>query len=159
LNFRYGVTRFIQHDRPQAFPFNLASLGFPDSLLKLLDPSLTSFPAIVPEGYASLGGTLRRQNRQHASCCFGDSVQRARHAYPPHGREFRSVMQGSYDYGQVSPRIEFGTLWTRGPLDNSPAAPIGQGMAALLLGLPTGGYIDRNPARVRALQLLRSVRA
>jgi hypothetical protein len=146
LNFRYGVTRFIQHDRPQAFPFNLASLGFPDSLLKLLDPSLTSFPAIVPEGYASLGGTsgAKTANTHHAASVTLSNV-RGTHTLRT-GGEFRSVMQGSYDYGQVSPRIEFGTLWTRGPLDNSPAAPIGQGMAALLLGLPTGGYIDRNPS-------------
>ena len=39
--------------------------------------------------------------------------------------------------------FEFGTTWTRGPLDNSTSAPKGQGTAALLLGLPTGGRVDR----------------
>lgn len=146
LNFRYGITRFIQHDRPQALPFNLASLGFPDSLLKLLDASLTSFPAIVPDGYASLGGGsgTKTANTQHAAAA---SISTVRGAHTLRlGGEFRRVQEGAYNYGQISPRIEFGTLWTRGPLDNSPAAPIGQGLAALLLGLPTGGYADRNPS-------------
>ena len=37
----------------------------------------------------------------------------------------------------------FDTTWTRGPFDNSPAAPKGQGLASFLLGLPSGGGVDR----------------
>jgi hypothetical protein len=40
--------------------------------------------------------------------------------------------------------FDFGTTWTQGPLDNSPASPIGQGLASMLLGLPSGGHVDRN---------------
>ena len=146
LNFRYGVTRFIQHDRPQTFPFDLSSLGFPTALLKLLDSKLTSFPAIVPDAYSNLGGDSgsKDANTQHAAAATLSKV-RGTHTLRM-GGEFRMVQEGNYNFGQVSPRMEFGTLWTRGPLDNSPAAPIGQGLAALLLGLPTGGYIDRNPS-------------
>ena len=39
--------------------------------------------------------------------------------------------------------FSFDTTWTRGPFDNSAAAPAGQGLAALLLGLPSGGGVDR----------------
>src|SRR5207249_1776644 len=35
--------------------------------------------------------------------------------------------------------LTFGTDWTRGPTNTSAASPIGQGMASLLYGLPTGG--------------------
>src|SRR5207249_5837123 len=35
--------------------------------------------------------------------------------------------------------LTFSTNWTRGPIDTSTASPIGQGMASLVYGLPTGG--------------------
>ena len=144
LNFRYGITRFIQHDRPQALPFNIAALGFPSSLLNRLDSALTSFPAIVIDGYAGLGGTSGAKNAstQHTAAASLSNV-RGSHTLRM-GGEYRILREGNYNYGQISPRIEFATLWTRGPLDNSPAAPIGQGLAAFLFGKPTAGYIDRN---------------
>jgi len=48
----------------------------------------------------------------------------------------------------------FSSDWTRGPLDNSPAAPVGQGMASFLLGLPTGGQIDRNASLAQTSKYL-----
>ena len=48
---------------------------------------------------------------------------------------------GRYDYGRGS-----GNLFTK-QLDNSPAAAIGQDLAAMLLGLPSGGLIDRSATR------------
>ena len=41
----------------------------------------------------------------------------------------------------------FGNNWTNGPLDNSPSAPIGQDLAAFLLGMPTSGQYDLNAFR------------
>ncbi|MEJ7607282.1 MAG: TonB-dependent receptor [Bryobacteraceae bacterium] len=38
----------------------------------------------------------------------------------------------------VAPAFQFLPTYTRGPLDNSPAAPIGQEFAAFLLGIPDG---------------------
>ena len=46
----------------------------------------------------------------------------------------------------VSPQINFSNAWTRGPLDNSPAAPFGQDFASFLVGLPTGGTMSRAAA-------------
>ena len=46
-----------------------------------------------------------------------------------------------------APVYNFAPMWTRGPLDTSPTAPIGQGLASFLLGLPSGGQIDRLAGR------------
>ncbi|MCL5744308.1 MAG: TonB-dependent receptor, partial [Acidobacteria bacterium] len=62
------------------------------------------------------------------------------------GGEFRILQENNYNYGAVSPHIAFDQAWTRGPMDNSPTSPIGEGLASFLLGLPTGGYVDRNPS-------------
>lgn len=37
---------------------------------------------------------------------------------------------------QVAPAFNFQTTYTRGPLDNSPAAQVGQELASMLLGVP-----------------------
>ena len=51
--------------------------------------------------------------------------------------------------GNVSPNYTFAAAWTKGPLDNSPASPVGQGLASFLLGLPTSGQIDRNASQAQ----------
>lgn len=144
LELRYGVTRFTQHDRPQSLGFDLASLGFPASLVNQLDRSLTSFPETVIDGYATVGNISgTRDITTFHSTAATVSQLRGNHTLR-YGGEWRVLRENSYDYGNISPRIEFGVTWTRGPMDNSPAAPLGQGLASFLLGLPTGGYIDRN---------------
>src|SRR5262249_25447867 len=63
------------------------------------------------------------------------------------GVEYRYYREdGSRFSTAASPRIDFSTTWTRGPLDNSPAAQFGQDFASFLLGLPTGGTMSRAAA-------------
>ena len=38
----------------------------------------------------------------------------------------------------LSPDLSFSTSYTNGPLDNSPSAPVGQAIAAMLMGIPGG---------------------
>ncbi len=63
------------------------------------------------------------------------------------GYDFRSYRQNNFGAGHSAGRYDFGTTYTRGPLDNSSGAPIGQDYAAFLLGQTTGGLIDRNTSR------------
>lgn len=144
VNLRYGLTRFILYDRPLSLGFDLAALGFPASLTKLLDRRVTAFPEIVPDGYATLGYTSGFRNATTYHTFSGTTTHMRGNHSLRWGGEFRVLRENNYDWGSVAPHIEFGTLWTRGPLDNSPAAPIGQGLAGFLLGLPTTGYADRN---------------
>ncbi|MGQ9917498.1 MAG: TonB-dependent receptor domain-containing protein [Bryobacteraceae bacterium] len=44
--------------------------------------------------------------------------------------------------GDVSPDLSFSNAWARGPLDNSPAPPVGAEFIALLAGIP-GGSLSR----------------
>src|SRR5947209_17392116 len=62
------------------------------------------------------------------------------------GFEYRAYRQNKYNGSTTrSGGYTFDTTWTRGPLDNSTSAPLGQGAAAFLLGLPsTSSNIVRN---------------
>jgi len=64
------------------------------------------------------------------------------------GMEYRAYRQNKYNGNTTrSGSYVFSTTWTRGPLDNSTTAPLGQGFAAFLLGLPeTSSLIARNAA-------------
>jgi outer membrane receptor protein involved in Fe transport len=60
------------------------------------------------------------------------------------GAGFRDYRENAFNFGQSSGAFSFGTTWTRGPLDTSPGAPMGQSLASFLYGLPDGGYFPIN---------------
>ena len=122
--------------------FDIATLGLPASL-KAASPR-AHFPEVALGAYAGLGS-----NRGGGILLPYDNFQlfetlnrtMGRHSLKT-GGDFRLVRRTNQNYGQSSGSYSFGADWTRGPLDNSPAAPIGQDLASLLLGLPTGGFLD-----------------
>ena len=63
------------------------------------------------------------------------------------GVDLRQYRESQLNAGYTNGTFVFGTNWTNGPLDNSPAAPIGQDLAAFLLGMPTSGQYDLNAFR------------
>lgn len=60
------------------------------------------------------------------------------------GAEQRIYREHNYNFAGGAPAFDFGAAWTRGPLDTSPAAPIGHGLASMMFGLPTGGGVTIN---------------
>ena len=54
------------------------------------------------------------------------------------------MRESAFNYGFAAPQLVFAGTYTRGPLDNAAAAPMGQGMASLLYGIPSGGTINNN---------------
>ncbi len=144
LNLKYGFTRFLQSDWPQSRGFDLSVLGWPSSLLAQLHKQAIAFPQISPEGYAALGeSTNYLWATNYHNIAANLSWLRGNHSLR-WGWEGRLLRDHNYNWGNAAPAISFSSTWTRGPLDNSPAAPIGQGLASLVLGLPTGGGIDNN---------------
>lgn len=106
-------------------------------------------PEVTINGISTIGsdsGTLWQQNYHDL---YGDvSHARGNHSLR-FGVDFRIYQENNADYGYVSPAYTFGTGWTVGPLDSAAAAPIGQGLASFLLGLPTGGQIAQNTSRAQ----------
>jgi len=147
LDLRFGVTRFVLYDRPVSLGFDLAKLGFPAALVSRLDGRLTAFPEVAIDGYATLGDVTSTSFVRWATAYYNSSAtmshMRGKHSLR-FGSDFRVLRENSYDYGNISPHVDFSTGWTRGPMDNSGASPIGQGLASFLLGIPTGGWTDRN---------------
>jgi hypothetical protein len=151
MNFRYGLT--YQNPKVSRFSqgFDLTSLGFSRALVDEIraknNAAGFAFPIVAVDGYQQLSnnGGNSRTTYYHT---LGATLTKMSGAHSVKiGAEYRIQRENGYDFGNVSPRFDFSTNWTRGPFDNSTASPIGQGLASFLLGLPTGGTENINASR------------
>lgn len=144
VNLRYGLMRFSTHTPSPTQGFDLLALGLSPDFVKLRDPKLTTLPAISITGYQGMGGGSGGFSADTFHNFFGTAT----HLHGNHslrfGTEFRVFQRNSYSFGNISPSYTFGTTWTQGPLNTSPASPIGQGLASFLYGLPTSGSASNN---------------
>lgn len=152
INSRVGYSRFNEPNiRQNQGIFNPATLGFPAATAALFGPELY-FPrfriSTDSDGpYSSLGDSVGGGTNFNIYTAQSTVTKIAgKHSFR-FGYDFRSYRENSFGAGQAAGRYDFTNTFTRGPLDNSAAAPIGQELASFLLGLPSGGTIDRNAAR------------
>lgn len=141
-NLRYGVTRQANRGNGPTAGLDLTTLGLPASFAGRLDRSLTALPEIDIAGMATIGTNLPSKSGFTAHIVSGTLSQTKGNHTLRYGGEYRAVLDNAFNYGNYSGQYSFANAWTRGPLDNSPVAPIGQGMASFLFGLPTSGFVD-----------------
>jgi Carboxypeptidase regulatory-like domain/TonB dependent receptor len=142
LNFRYGITRANFTERRQSRGFDLKSLGFSSRLASLADPSLTTFPHVQVGSLTELGnwenpGDGGNYSMTHSLAATFTKLKGSHNMR--FGGDFRVYRENvnRYPY-DVAPELSFSSTYTRGPLDNSPAPPVGGELAAFLLGVPDG---------------------
>lgn len=145
MNIHYGFDRFVRifDSLPEAHGFDLTTLGLPASYNNAIPASIRRFPYVTIAGFApTWNGALNRPNDNHALSLNLNKVTGA-HAVK-FGFEYRLYRQNQYQPDNESTgNLNFGTTYTQGPLDNSPASPLGQGLASMLLGIASSGYVDR----------------
>jgi hypothetical protein len=146
LNTRVGFTRFNEPNiRQHQDVFNPASLGFPAATAALFGPE-QYLPRFEIGQFSVLGDSVGGGSNFNTYAVQSTMTKLAgKHSWR-FGYDWRSYRQNGFGAGHAAGRYDFGNTFTRGPLDNSAAAPIGQELASFLLGLPTGGTIDRNTA-------------
>jgi hypothetical protein len=147
LNVRYGVTFQEFPERRASRGFDLSSLGFSPALTNLVvDKTLATLPRITIPGYSTVArwetgdgtntslihtldiGMTRLQGSHNLK--FGTAIR----VYRAFGNRFPQ---------STAPDLSYANTFTRGPLDTAAGAPIGQELAAMLLGIP-GGTMARN---------------
>lgn len=146
LDTRLNWTRMWDAEFRPSDGFDFSQMGYPQSLVMASQHLVIPVIAFGDPTFgiggtgANVGGgfvdtydnfqwftTLNKTVRSH-SLKFGYDVRR--------------VQFNLLNYLYSSGLYTFGTNWTNGPLDNSSAAPMGQGLAALEFGLPTAGEYD-----------------
>jgi hypothetical protein len=151
LNVRYGLVNHSNRSFPISLGFDLASLGFSQGLLSEIQSKNNvagiAFPQVTVDSFTTLSGGGGSDVRTY-SHNLGATLTKLKGNHSLRmGGEFRLLRESGYNFGNVAPALTFGAAWTRGPLDNSAAAPMGQGLASMLLGLPSGGSVSINASR------------
>ena len=149
MNVRGGYTRQLFPERRRSQGFDLATLGFSPNLVSLVPRDLAAFPFINFDNLQDFGVSESGDGyfTTDVYSVTGSLMWLVRSHSLKFGSEYRRYIEDASRFSNaVSPQINFSTNWTRGPLDNSAAAPYGQDFASFLLGLPTGGTMSRAAA-------------
>lgn len=149
FNYRVGYSRFNEPSiRQHQGAFDPVTLGFSSKTAAFFEGA-SYFPRfeIQNDAFSNLGDSVGDQNTFNIYS-FQPTLTKLRgnHSFRI-GYDFRSYRENAYPSRHAAGRYDFGSAFTRGPLDNAASASIGQGLAAMLLGQPTGGFIDRNASR------------
>lgn len=152
LNTRYSVTRFLESDEPVAAQLDLSKFGFSSQFLQQLnsrDVRGKMLPNIAVSGYGTLADISYNLLRTNIHSVAG-SLSQFLGAHSLHyGTELRVYQHNGFSPGQASGTLNFDSQWTRGPLDSAASAPIGQGLAAFLMGVPSSGSIATNDSKAQ----------
>jgi hypothetical protein len=146
LNVRYAGYRLSIGISPkqESIGFDLTSLGLPKYLNDASSASERTFPHVSVTNYFSTISEWYTHNHQNHTLEGHLTAIRGRHSLR-FGGDARQYRTFHVELGRTSTgSFQFGTAWTQGPFNTSPASPKGQGLAGMLLGLPTGGNVDRN---------------
>lgn len=150
LDVRYGLNWFREHQTYENLGWDLTEFGFPASLIGQLDPQAVTFPLINVAGLLPLGNDSGFSQKYYQHTLLNVLTWTRKSHSIKTGIDGRLIFENAITYGNVSPRLDFAQAYTRGPLDNSPVAPAGQGFASFLLGIPSAGWADVNDSRAES---------
>jgi hypothetical protein len=149
MDVRYGYIRYAGGHSPRRLGFDINQLGFSSSVASMLAQTAQIFPRFAISGEQSIGSESADiyDNDVHTLFVSLDKQQGKHHI--KFGGDIRAYRDNDRSFGNATGYYTFATDFTHGPFDNSASSPgsIGQGLAALLLGQPTTGTIDRNDSQ------------
>jgi hypothetical protein len=145
MNVRLNWTRFTEaNDKPSA-GFDFTKLGFPSYIAASSQRMV--FPIIDLNQFSDWGDNGGDRTPFDIFQIFGSVTKLHGQHTLKFGGDVRELRESSSSYGNSGGQYVFREDYTRGPLDNSTAAPLGQDLAALMLGYPTSGGFDINAFR------------
>lgn len=142
LDVRGDYTRFNETNAGPADGYDPTNLGFPAYLKN--DSEFVAMPVLSFSNYQNLGENGSNNTPYDTYQIFADVVKIHGNHSIKLGTDLRLYRESQYSHGSSDGSFTFSTNWTRGPLDNSSSAPVGQDLASFLLGLPTSGSLDYN---------------
>lgn len=151
MDIHVSDARFVRAQKasPAGQSFDATTLGFPSYVYKTELPVYHMFPVIAISGYTGTGArTPLHKSTQTRNLGVSFDKVHGSHNFK-FGADYRSFPDNqTYGSGVTSctatsgcPNmfLSFDSAYTGGPYDNSPASPVGQGLAAMLYGLSSAG--------------------
>ena len=145
MNSRLNWTRFVEPQTNFSLGYDSTSLGLPAYLSANAPRKI--LPRVSFSTFTALGSDGGIERPLDIFQIFESFTKiQGKHTLK-FGVDLRQYRESQLNAGYSNGTFVFSTNWTNGPLDNSPAAPIGQDLAAFLLGMPTSGQYDLNAFR------------
>lgn len=137
LNVRANWTRFTEANDRSSAGFDLAKAGFPANMVAASTRNV--LPVIDLNQFNDFGDSGGDRTPYDIFQIFATMTKITGKHTLKFGTDVREARESSASYGNSSGAFTFREDYTRGPLDNSPTAPLGQDLASMVLGYPTGG--------------------
>ncbi len=141
LNLRYGITNQEFPEYRSSRGYDLSQLGFSQQLISLIDKKLVTIPRFYAGSFSTYAywssGDGTNTGLTHSFAASLNKLQGAHNLKLGVDARVYRAFGARYPY-DVSPDFSFTNTYTRGPLDSSSAAPVGQELAAMLFGIPAG---------------------
>lgn len=114
------------------------------SLIAQLNLSQSSLPEAFVTGYNGIHDNVRNNIDNPTTGTLGVEFDydKGNHNLVA-GADLWLIDYNSANNQYTMPAYTFDPTYTNGPFNNSPTTPLGQSVAAFLLGQPSSGYIDR----------------
>jgi hypothetical protein len=145
LDVRYNVTRFQEPTRPQGSGFDPAKLGFSSSFVGQMPEK--SFPNITGVFSDKVGGGFGNYFDSTYHTWMASMTHTQGNMTWHYGVDYRVIQEARGDFGNQSGSFSFSNTWTRKVYNTNTGNGDGSSFATFLLGLPTGGSINRNATR------------
>jgi hypothetical protein len=146
FNFRYGLARFTTLQRIDNLGFDMASLGFADSFIRLLP--FQAIPAItLSNGLTGLSTASKLSNGAEDVHTARATITKivGRHTMKM-GAEYRLLNSNVAALGQAVGAFGFDQVFSRGPNPQVAGVNLGHGLASFLLGFPANGSVANEAA-------------
>ena len=158
-NVRLSFNRFREANVSHGDGFDATKLGFPAYIAgtssRLTFPHIQFNSTTAGAAFQQFTDTASSNRPYNIFSIFGDVVRVFGQHSVKAGVDIREHRDSNIAYGTgAEGSFTFDSTWTKGPLDNSTAAPVGQDWASFLLGLPSAGGYDLNAFRTNQSKYL-----
>jgi hypothetical protein len=141
MNLRYGITRFEDPIRNLSQGFDQVGAGLPASFVSQLQE--VTFPIVSPSGFGTLGRGGSSLTALDSHSFQGVLTKTAGKHTIRAGGDYRIYRNNPYPGGNVAGSYSFNAAFTQGPDPLRGTNTAGYSFASLMLGLPSGGSVDR----------------
>jgi hypothetical protein len=156
-NLRLNFSRFREATVSYGDGVSATTLGFPAYIAaaapKLVLPLIRFASTTAGQDYNQITSDTDGSRPFNIFQIFGDVVKIVGNHSLKIGADAREARDSNQSYGNSQGVYTFSTNWTKAT-DNATSAPVGQDLAAFLLGMPTSGSFDINALRTNQAKYL-----
>ena len=141
INFQYGIARMYGTRTAWGDGYDITQLGFPSNFRD--NQQIRALPLVSVGGYSSLGNSGQNYSTQ-MSHILQASLTKIHGAHTlKTGADFRVYYDNQLQNTVAQGNLTLSSNWTQGPNPNQASATAGNGVATLLLGIPSGSMVNQ----------------